>query len=267
MKTSRHRYSSIILFILVLSFFLQGCLPYVSNIVDNTKFTWVQDSSQHFHYYIKKTLWSQSRIDSIKNQAEADFTLVMQKLGEKKYPHMIHYFVVSDYKESAELTLTRPEIQIGDTLGYSYFYGNWMMVTHQQKSYSHSQHQLVKIIANNLYGVCSLWVDEGLGLYINNSFKGYDLHELAAYLQKHQQPLFSSPWGAVSGFPQIGSLFKYIAENYGIRYIYELCRTDGTSTYIFGDIISEWRKMLNEKYVPLSSQNTIQYPLKKVSEK
>jgi hypothetical protein len=240
--------------------FLQGCMSFLAN---HPKFSWVQDSSQHFRYYIQKSLWSQSRIDSIKIQAEMDFTLIMQKLGEKKYPHTIHFFVVSDYQEIAKLSFDGVEIIMGDTLGLSFFFDNQVVISYQQQGYSHSKHQLVKVIANNLYGACHVMMNEGFGLYMNNSYKGYDLHELAAYLQRNQQPLFTMvSLSTASGFPQVGSLFKYIAENYGLRYFYELCRFDGTTTYNLNDIIWEWRTMLKEKYSPAPGQDTIRFPLR-----
>lgn len=233
LSTQKDAISLLVLVICLLAF--QSCMPSLSVLERNPNFKWHIDSSQNFRYYFEKQTLSQTQLDSIKSYTEKDFADVMQKLDVKKYPHLIHYFVLDDYQKCQKLAYHSPEIFLNDTTGLSD--DNWMITTLHQHNYSHRKHHLARIIAS-LSGPFDDFLYEGLGLYVNDSYKGYDLHTLAAYLQKHQQPLWLNIWSNPSATPQIGSFFKFIIENYGVSDLFNIYKNNYYNLFEYTDFIT-----------------------------
>lgn len=224
----------------------------------------MQDSTKHYDFFFHPDIVSKEGKDAIKAVAEQEVTICLQSLGEKRYfGRKIQYFVVPDYLSSYQLLKLKPSISTftvtPDTLGYySFFYLNMIgkPVFRIQERFI-----LVQLLANEMYNGCDILTDNYLGIYAVNSYKGYDLHQLSAYLHKKMKTdifAFVPPLDGHVSVPQYASFIKFIAETYGTRNIINLCKDDFTIPSR-NQLIAEWKEMLKTTYSNNPAQDTIKY--------
>lgn len=279
MKTFNRKIVVISLFAIAFGF--SSCMPSATQIMRHPNFTWVKDSSNRFYIHMEKSIWTQKRMDSIKLAMENNFAFVMQKLQNDFFPYdRIHHFIVENPNSIKTLidfnTLIASDIGYGfnrkeyfpkqDSLGIQLHYHERYLITtfNQNSSYSREKDLLSIIIINSIWGACSGDIDQSIGIYINDSWKDYSLHDLAAYLYKNSyriglNQLFSFNPQSVQ-YPMMASLVKYAAENYGLQLVQEQCKHPSLWTSgLQGKIIPEWETMLKERYSKPSPIDTIRY--------
>jgi hypothetical protein len=86
----------------------------------------------------------------------------------------------------------------------------------------YSNHELFHVVAMNLWGVPDIWVNEGMAVYSDNKWHGYDLFQLTKYLVDNDRYVslnkliknFRKVDDLIS-YPLTGSFVKYVDETYG----------------------------------------------------
>jgi hypothetical protein len=276
---------------------------------------WVRDSSLHFRYYMEPEVWSKERVDSIKVAMEKNFSEVLQKISQDTiYPsEPIHYFIVSDYKKISRLKNINSKNYIFNSWRNSSYspgltdfgdehypitmkhWRNWndssglahegeehyLITTLKQMNtnatYSREKGLLGIVMANKLWRICDGPFDDAIGIFINESFEGYDIHQLGAYLYRHNYQLL----GLNSNFmalpvrirsPLLASFMKFSVQKYGINIVRCWCKFDYSwnSWFLATNpcnpcpfdvfrIIGEWEQMLKSKNT--AELDTIKYKL------
>lgn len=253
--------------------FSNACIPTADMLLQHKDFTWVADSSNRFCYFMEKSIWTQQRMDSIKLAMEGNFAVVMQKLHTDFFPFdRIKHFIVKD-PSSIKILINRRESDYPlqkDTLGVQASMNLYLITTFGNNSaYSRERDLLSILIINNIgLDYCYDYFYHSIGIYVNDSWQGYDLHDLAAYFYKHSYTFYhfrglqAIDKPAVE-YPMMASLFKYATEKYGIAFV----RFDCYAPFPFSiprvaeqnRIIAEWETMLRERNEKSSSIDTIRY--------
>lgn len=251
-----------------------SCMPSADYIIKHPNFTWVKDSSNRFYYLMEKSIWTKERMDSIKLAMEGNFAFVMQKLQNDFFPFdRMHHFIVQHPDSIKTLLNQRAADPLDeylfhkDTLGIQSFSPRYLITTFGQKSlYSRERDLLSIIIINTIWGSdCPSYLNHSIGIYVNDSWKGYDLHDLAAYFYKNSYRyeqffylnLLVKP---TVEYPMIASLLKYAVEKHGILFVRQRCHDWNINWLpLQNQIFSEWEEMLKNRYSKPSPIDTIRY--------
>ena len=209
------RLTFIIFFILVGQRLL-GQVTY-SRLLENKNFQWLTDSSsQELTIYYPADSWTDKKIENVRQRVISHFNSVKSFVNIKSYETRIHLFVV-DSREQMKLLVG------WETNGSAYYKYNTMTGIASEKTNSiYSNHELFHLVAMNLWGVPDIWLNEGMAVYSDNKWHGYDLYQLTKYLVDNNRYIsltklikdFRKADDLIS-YPLTGSFVKYLDETYG----------------------------------------------------
>ncbi len=164
---------------------------------------------------------SLSRLDSAAMNA-LEFT------GELNYSRPIRIIVTPDMAGIKDLT--------GKTTNGIAFPKENLIV--EMDGVTGACHEILHLIGTNSWGKPKAWISEGMAVYCDDNWWGYDLHALARYLQLNRKltPLkalirdkgFHSIDPRYS-YPQAGSMVRFIDQQYGRQKLIKLWQTNDFS--------------------------------------
>jgi hypothetical protein len=212
-------------------------------------FTWVNDSSDHFILHIERGSALENRRDLMKVRLEEARRRVLARMGETEYAPPIHIFVVGARARMRPL--------VGRTTNAIAFHRSHVIALVVTESWSAAAaHEIFHVLAMNLWGIGPIWLNEGLGVFMDGQWLGNDLYAVARYLldRKALLPLpdlmedFRDADELVS-FPQAGSLARYIFERHGVEAVKALWRGDAAAFQTrtgktLAQVESAWREFL-----------------------
>ncbi|NOZ46382.1 MAG: hypothetical protein GXO79_06330 [Chlorobi bacterium] len=250
---------------IILSLFLfSGCSlikemfpPSPENILRNNDFNWEKDSSDNFYYYFETNSTASNKIGKIKSFLESNYADLLKLNGINLYQPKIKFFMLES-KEKMELLFGYK------TNGKSIPKDNATYSVIGKKTNALAMHEICHIISNNVLGDWSeSWINEGLAVYSDNDWHGYNLHQLSNYfLEKDKiisfKELFNNmgSYNSLISYPEAGSIVKYIYEKYGLEAIKILWKEGSESMrkatgVKLEDLESEWKEEIKK----FSAQN------------
>ena len=214
--------------ILVVAAVLAGCgliqvsQPTASKLAAQEGFHWRTDSTAHFTVYYEADSPGQARLNQINQDAEASLDHILTLLNVRAYDRPLHLFVVSSRQRMRQL--------VGrETNGTAFHRTGVLVFIVSADMRLGARHELLHVVAMNLWGVPEPWVNEGLAVYADDHWHGYDLHALVRHLEgnAHVLPLevlierFRRHDDRIT-YPQAGSFVKFLYETYGVKAVREL---------------------------------------------
>lgn len=189
-------------------------------------FRWVNDSSEHFQLHIERGSALEQRRDLLKVRLEESRRRVLTRLGETDYPRTIHLFVVGARARMRPL--------VGRSTNAIAFHRSHVIAMVVTETWgAAATHEIFHVVAMNLWGIGPVWLNEGLGVYMDGQWHGNDLHATARYLFDRNALLtfdqlredFRDADELVS-YPQAGSFAKYLFERHGRAAVKALWQDD-----------------------------------------
>ncbi len=208
---------------LALAAFMTGCgliqmhSPAAEDLALRRGFNWRIESTSHFTIYYEADAPAQKLLDPIKKDAEASLTHVLYLLNEHSYNEQLHLFVVSSRARMRKL--------VGrETNGAAFYDTGVLAFIVSENRRLGARHELLHVVAMNLWGVPEVWINEGLAVYADDHWHGHDLHALAHHLDGKDRLLslddlierFRRHDDLIT-YPEAGSIVKYLYEEYGFE--------------------------------------------------
>jgi hypothetical protein len=197
----------------------QGLFGQISytRLLENKNFKWLADSSsQDLTIYYQLDSWTDKKIEIVRQRVINHFNSVKSFVDIKSYNSRIHLFIV---ESRAQMKLL-----VGhETNGSAFYSTNTVTGIASEKSNSiYSNHEMFHVVAMNLWGVPDIWINEGMAVYSDNKWHGYDLYQLTKYLVDNNRYVsldklikdFRKVDDLIS-YPLTGSFVKYVDETYG----------------------------------------------------
>lgn len=188
-----------------------------ARLLENKNFKWLADSSsQELIIYYQADSWADKKIENIRQRVMGHFNSVKSFVNIKSYGSKVHLFVVD--------SRTQMKLLVGwETNGSAFYKYNTVTGIASDKTNSiYSNHELFHLVAMNLWGVPDIWLNEGMAVYSDNEWHGYDLYQLTKYLVDNNRYIsleklikdFRKADDLIS-YPLTGSFVKYLDEAYG----------------------------------------------------
>lgn len=104
----------------------------------------------------------------------------------------------------------------------------------------------------NLWGKPNIWINEGLAVYSDDNWHGYDLYQLTAHLVEQNRIISLSKLlkdfkgtDTMIAYPLIGSFVKYLDETYGRDVVIKIWKSKSKNLKIFtgksvDELETEW---------------------------
>ncbi len=197
--------------------------PSRTEVLSNSIYTWISDSTTHFNYYYELNSICTNYIDSTKIYMEKGYPELLEFLGVKNYRSKLNLFMV-DSRERIKKIIgmeTNGIAKVDDNTVYSVF--NSTIKTY-------GKHEFCHVITCNEWGMYKeIWLSEGLAVNSDNKWWGFEIHSLANYLKARGklipiEDVIESfhKYESFITYPECGSFVKYIKEKYGLDIIKEL---------------------------------------------
>jgi hypothetical protein len=189
-------------------------------------FRWVNDSSEHFKLHIERGSPLEHRRDLLKLRLEEARRRVLTRLGADDYAEPIHVFVVGARARMRPL--------VGRSTNAIAFHRSHVIAMVVTENWgAAAAHEIFHVVAMNLWGVGPVWLNEGLGVYMDGQWLGNDLHATAKYLLDRDALLtferlrkdFRDADELVA-YPQAGSLARYLFQQHGRAAVKALWQND-----------------------------------------
>ena len=224
----------------------------LNNLRNNSNFEWVVDSlGMNLTIYYEKDSYAEKNIDILKIRVKQHLTNTLNFIGVDTYDKPIHYFLLED-RDRMKLLVSY------ETNGNANPKNNFVTAIFSENIKSvYSNHEIFHLIAMNLWGYPETWINEGMAVYSDNAWNGYNLHELSKYLVDNNK--FVSivriakrlrKYDSMITYPLLGSFAKFIDETYGretIKIIWDNGKKK-TKKHLgksLDDLEQEWLQMLN----------------------
>lgn len=236
----------------------------LDNLRNNSNFEWIVDSiEKNMILYYEKNSYAEKNNKVLKLRVKQDLRATMEFIGIDTYEKPIHYFILEDREKMKRL--------IGyETNGNANIRNNFVTTIFSENIKSaYGNHELFHLIAMNEWGYGSInvlgydlsgcaesWINEGMAVYSDGKWYGYDLHELSKYLLDNNKFISirilsrkMRKYDSKITYPLLGSFAKFIDETYG-RETIKLIWTKGRKKMksYFGKSIyeleNEWIEML-----------------------
>ena len=196
---------------------IQLSQPSSSELVARRGFDWRTDSTAQFAFYYEAHSPAEQRLDQIKRDAEASLAHILELLDVQSYDRPLHLFLVSSRERMRQL--------VGrETNGTAFFRTGVLAFIISEDQTLSARHELLHVVAMNLWGVPEPWLNEGLAVYASGRWHGYELHALAHHLddQAHLIPLDElvdrfRRHDDLIAYPEAGSLVKHVYERHGLE--------------------------------------------------
>ena len=178
-------------------------------------FDWAADSTSWFRFHVERGSDAHSRLPVLMARFERDRRAVLDLLGEPRYPHRIDVFIV-DSRADLRALFGR------ETNGVAHYRTNVIGIVSTPEWSAATAHEVLHVIAMNLWGVTEPWLNEGLAVYAAGTWHGADLHEAAAALFARGRGiplrrLFANfrAQDETRAYPLAGSFVRYLHERFG----------------------------------------------------
>jgi hypothetical protein len=240
----------VISFCLLVSLKVSGQKKLENNIA-NSNFAWVIDSlSDHVILFYEKNSYAEIHRAVLRERIQYHLVSTLSFIGMNAMEEPIHYFVLEDR--------AKMKLLVGyETNGNANPENNFITGIFSSGIKSvYSNHELFHLIAMKLWGYPEIWINEGMAVYSDNRWSGYDLHELSKYLLDTGKliPLNNltkniRKYDAAVAYPLLGSFMKFLDETYGrdaVRMIWEKGRKQ-MKKYTgkeLEELETEWLQML-----------------------
>ncbi len=148
----------------------------VNILLNRPGFDWVEYEIDNFSIYVERSSYAQEQVEWLKKNSEYALNRVSLLLGIEVYEGPIfHQFVVSSRDKMKKL--------IGwETNGIAFPRHRLYIEILSETLNSASSHELLHVVAFHEWGRTDSWINEGLAVYADDKWHGYDLHALAHYL-------------------------------------------------------------------------------------
>ncbi|WP_432708204.1 peptidase MA family metallohydrolase [Pedobacter sp.] len=211
-------------------------------LLENKQFHWTKDSSsKQVIIYYQPDSWTSRRVDSVRQKILLSIDEVKKFVGIAEYKPRIHYFIVEN------------RIQMKSLVGYQTNgsaiakYNIITGVISSNTKILFSNHELFHVIAMNCWGTPSAWINEGMAVYSDNKWHGYDLYQLTKYLLDNNRYVSLNilirkfrKCDDLLAYPLMGSFIKYLDDTYGRSTLLEIWKGNSKSLQrITGKDISE----------------------------
>jgi peptidase MA superfamily protein len=207
-------FTTIVILLLSTSSYGQNNLK---QLLGNKNFQWLIDSSTtQFNIYYEAGGWTAKNLGSVSQVVYDRIESTKAFLGIKSYDSRIHLFIVESREQMKDLINRQ-------TNGAAFAKHNIITGLATEKVNSvNSNHELFHVMAMNLWGIPETWMNEGMAVYADHHWQGYDLDQLAKYLVDNNRYValhelinkFRSVDDLVS-YPLLGSFVKFLDETYG----------------------------------------------------
>lgn len=233
----------------------------LDNLRSNSNFEWVVDSlDMNLTLYYERNTYAEKHIDVLKIRIKNHLTSTLNFIGVDGYGKPIHYFILEDRE--------RMKVLVGyETNGNANPKHNFLTAIFSENiKAAYSNHELFHLIAMNLWGYPETWINEGMAVYADNSWNGYNLHELSKFLIDNDKFVSIDSiakdlrkYDSMLTYPLLGSFAKFIDETYGRETIEAIWikGRKGLKKHVgrsLDDLQKEWLFMLKSV-----SYNDIQY--------
>ncbi len=191
--------------------------PSAESLAARGGFQWQTSHTAHFDIHVESGSPVALQIEPIELDAEASRRHVLDVLDADGYPSRISIFVVGSRPRMAAL--------IGwETNGTAFHETNTMCIVVTDCIRIRATHELLHVVATNLWGVPQRWINEGLAVYAAGTWHGHDLHALCRFLNRRGDlPCLADLTGRFKrlrereSYPAVGSFVRYLAESYGME--------------------------------------------------
>lgn len=191
--------------------------PRADSLAARDGFQWQASHTTHFDIYVESGSPGAMQIEAIEVGAEASRRRVLEVIDADDYPSRVSIFVVSSRPRMAAL--------IGwETNGTAFRQTNTMCIVVSDRIRVGATHELLHIVATNLWGVPQRWINEGLAVYAAGTWHGHDLHALCRFLTRRGDlPGLADLTGRFKrlpdreSYPAVGSFVRYLAETHGVE--------------------------------------------------
>lgn len=241
----------LILSILLLSLNVHGQKKR-DKLLNNPKFEWVVDSiSTDLILYYEKNSFSEKNVEVLKLNIAQQLRSTLNFIGVEVFDKPIHYFIVENRDKMKLLVgyTTNGTANPKDNYITGIFSSNIKSV--------YANHELFHLIAMNLWGYPETWINEGMAVYSDNGWNGYNLHEISKYLIDKNKVVSLNrmlkslrKYDSMITYPLLGSFIKFIDEPYGREIILKIWKKGrrGLKKHLgksLNDLENEWLLMLN----------------------
>lgn len=203
--------------------------------------TWKQYATDHFTISVEEGRYADQHIDLVKQDLENQRSGILNFLGNKNVDGTAHIIII-DTKEKIKKILGF------EAQGFAIPEHNTVVFLYSTDYSLATKHELTHYYAFYSWGrPADNWFSEGLAVYNDNKWSGYQIDSLAKHLKDNKKlyPLsvlskkFHS-LNAMIAYPQIGSFTGFLLLSYGKPTLRELW-TKG-----FGEIKKIYGKSLKE---------------------
>lgn len=230
-----------LLLLLAGAFFITNSFGQTDRFLKQLPITWKQYATDHFTLYVEEGGYPDQHIDLVKQDLEDQRSRIMDFLENNHVTGTANIIIV-DTREKIKKILGF------EAQGFAIPENNTVVFLYSQDYSLATKHELTHYYAFHSWGRPSdNWFSEGLAVYNDNKWSGYQIDSLAKHLKDNQKlyPLsvlskkFHS-LNAMIAYPQIGSFTGFLLLSYGKPTLRELW-TKG-----FGEIKKIYGKSLKE---------------------
>jgi hypothetical protein len=229
-------------------------------------FSWRTEETAHFLIHYEANSFAEKELGALTRAHEHAVPRILELLGESAPPEKIHIFAVEDRARMKALTGR-------ETIGQAIGDQNSICCVFSKSTQAVGAHEVMHIISSKKWGGRKsglVWLGEGLAVYADDNWRGYNLHALCRYLRDSGKLV---PLGHLMGkmtsypymisYPECGSFVKFLYERYGREKLKELWKAPRVDNMhlIFGKDLSgleaEWHTVING-----ADARSIQYDVK-----
>ncbi len=188
----------------------------VDSLADSSGFTWEMHESDGLVLYVEAGSAAAGTIETLATDASSARRRVLAYLQEAAYKPTVSIFVVGDRDRMKDLVGRRSN-------GTGYYRSNAVCLVGTDGIRHGATHELLHVIAMNLWGVPARWINEGAAVDATGPWQGYDVHAVCKQLRaddalpslRDMTRRFDRLPSLVK-YPAAGSFVRYMRNNYGL---------------------------------------------------
>lgn len=206
--------------------------------------TWKQYATGHFNVYVEEGKYADQHIEVVKQELENQRSGIVDFLENKSFTDTAH-IIITDTKEKIKKILGF------EAQGFAIPEHNTIVFLYSADYSLAAKHELTHYYAFHIWGrPADNWFSEGLAVYNDNKWSGYQIDSLAKHLKDNKKlyplPVLSKKFHALNAmiaYPQIGSFTAFLLLSYGKPKLRELwTKGFGQIKKIYGRSLKELEK-------------------------
>ncbi len=194
----------------------------VESLADRGGFTWEKLELDGFILYVESGSAASENARKLGADAVAARQRVLTYLQEAAYGPTVSIFVVGDRDRMRDLVGRASN-------GTGYYTSNALCLVGTDGIRHVATHELLHVVAMNLWGVSERWVNEGAAVDAAGLWRGYDVHAVCKKLRaddalpslRDMTHRFDKLPSLVK-YPAAGSFVRYLRNNYGIDSVHRV---------------------------------------------